>query len=161
MTVRACEAFYDSVGAQADRWTGKVRLCTLFEPDSNLICLALNPEGNQSLARMNQFSRAVFARMKVQPGESLQNHEFIGSYTSLTCDTLPADQAARIFETLGIDPATFVALPRDDGEADHIFILRHTLMNPWHLAGPDGVSYIDRYWEWLDGVAMEELEKLD
>ncbi len=161
MTVRACEAFYDSVGAQADRWTGKVRLCTPFEPDSNLICLALNPEGNQSLARMNQFSRAVFARMKVQPGESLQNHEFIGSYTSLTCDTLPADQAARIFETLGIDPATFVALPRDDGEADHIFILRHTLMNPWHLAGPDGVSYIDRYWEWLDGVAMEELEKLD
>ena len=160
MTVKACEAFYDSVGAQSERWKGRVRICTPFEPDSNLICLALNPEGNTSLARMNAFSRAVFARMKVQPAEPLHTREFIGSYTSLTKDTLPGSQGDRILGALGIDPDTFVALPEAEGQADHIFILRHTLMNPWHLAGPDGVSYIDRYWEWLEKVAMEELERL-
>lgn len=40
---------------------------------------------------------------------------------------------------------------------DHIFLLRHTLMNPWLLAGPEDGSYIDLYWEYLERVIDEEL----
>ena len=156
MTVRACEVFYDSVDRIRERWAGKIRICTPFEPDSNLICLALNPEGNTSVARMNAFGRAVFRHMKVEPGASLHGHEFIGSYTSLVGDRL-GDNAQRILDALRLDPTTLTAVPESADQADHLFILRHTLMNPWHLGGPDGESYIDRYWRWLERTAMAEL----
>ena len=49
-------------------------------------------------------------------------------------------------------------MPEDDErEADHIFILRHTLMNPWLFAGPGGRSYIDAYWSYLESVIDEAL----
>jgi hypothetical protein len=135
-------------------------VCAPFEPDSNLICLALNPVGNSSVAAMNRFGRAVFERMKVHPEQPVQTRTFIGSYTSLTKEVLPGRQAERILDALGLDPATFVRVPEDvDREADHIFILRHTLMNPWLMASPteDDRSYIAHYWDYLEGVVDEVL----
>ncbi len=61
------------------------------------------------------------------------------------------EQEARILADLGIDPTTYVAHPRDDVRAaDHLFVLRHTLMNPWLLSRRDGGSYIDQYLEYLE-----------
>jgi hypothetical protein len=110
---------------------------------------------------MNRFGRAVFQRMKVDPDQPVQLKSFIGSYTSLTKSNLPGAQADRILDGLGLDPASFVRVPEDEErEADHLFILRHTLMNPWLMAEPkgDGRSYIDLYWEYLGGVIREVLE---
>ncbi len=158
VTVRACERFWDTAREAAERLEGRVRLVVPFEPDSNLICLALNPEGNDSVARANRFGRAVFKRMRVEADRPVQMKTFIGSYTSLTHDNLPGEQAHRILGELGLDPATFLAVPDDDAvEADHLFILRHTLMNPWLLAGPGDESYIDRYWRYLEEVVDEVL----
>lgn len=158
LTVRACERFYDSARAAGERWAGRVRLCVPFEPDSNLICLALNPEGNTSVAVMNRFTRAVFSHMKVEGDRPVQVKTFIGSYTSLTKDTLPGRQADRILSALGLDPSTFCLVPRDkERDADHIYLLRHTLMNPWLLSGPGEQDYIARYWEYLEEVAGEVL----
>lgn len=150
LTLRAGERFWDSAQIMAERLADRVTLVVPFEPDSNLVCLALNPVGNQDLARMNAFSRDVFANMKVDPSQPVQAKTFIGSYTSLEKNNLPSGQADRILHELGIDPSTFVTEPTDaNRESDHIFILRHTLMNPWFLDGPDGRSYIDLYWEYL------------
>jgi len=158
LTIRACETFWDSVRDQAEEWEGRLRIRTPFEPDSNLICIALNPEGNTSVAAMNRFTRAVFRRMRIDPDQPVQVKEFIGSYTSMTKRSLPGSQGDRILEDLGLDPGTFVSVPTDPAtEADHLYILRHTLMNPWQLDGPDGVSYIERYWEYLGRVIEEEL----
>jgi len=158
VTIRACETFWDSVREHAADWEGRVRIRTPFEPDSNLICIALNPEGNTSVAEMNRFTRAVFRRMKVDPDQPVQVKEFIGSYTSMTKRNLPGGQADRILAELGLDPATFVHTPEDPAvEADHLYILRHTLMNPWQLGAPEGISYIDRYWDYLGRVIEEEL----
>lgn len=160
MTVKACEVFYDSVQETAERWSDLVHLCVPFEPDSNLICLALNPVGNVSVAEMNRFGRAVFRRMKVDAGQPVQLKTFIGSYTSLTKANLPGRQAHRILRGLHLDEDTFQLVPTNpEREGDHLFILRHTLMNPWLLASPfeDGRSYIDLYWEYLEGVIREEL----
>jgi glutamate/tyrosine decarboxylase-like PLP-dependent enzyme len=162
LTVQSCEAFYDSVQERAEAWKDRVRLCVPFEPDSNLICLALNPAGNRAVARMNRFGRAVFQRMKVDPQRPVQLKTFIGSYTSLTKGSLPGRQADRILDGLGLDPETFMLVPKDpERDADHVFILRHTLMNPWLLAEPygDGRSYVDLYWEYLDAVIEEVLGK--
>ncbi len=158
LTLLTCERFWDSARIMADRLADRVTLVVPFEPDSNLICLALNPAGNRDLAKMNAFSRQVFARMRVDPDQPLQAQTFIGSYTSLQKGNLPGGQADRILGELGVDPGTFVGAPTDtDREADHIYILRHTLMNPWLLAGPQGRSYIDLYWEYLEQVIDELL----
>jgi glutamate/tyrosine decarboxylase-like PLP-dependent enzyme len=160
LTVQSCETFYDSVQEKAEAWKDRVRLCVPFEPDSNLICLALNPTGNRSVAAMNRFGRTVFQRMKVDPEQPVQVKTFIGSYTSLTKGNLPGREADRILDGLGLDPDTFVLVPENpEREADHVFILRHTLMNPWLMAQPygDGRSYIDLYWDYLDRVVREVL----
>ena len=148
-SIRACEVFWDTTKAAAERLSDRVKVVVPFEPDSNLICLALNPVGNRSLAIMNRFGREVFGQMKVDGDRPVQVLDFIGSYTSLTCDTLPADQAVRLLDALGIDRSTFVSIPENPEQADHVFILRHTLMNPWLLDGPRERNYIDLYWDEL------------
>lgn len=110
------------------------------------------------MAGANRFGRDVFSRMKVEADRPVQIKTFIGSYTSLTCENLPGEQAHRVLNALGLDPATFKAVPEDDEtEADHLFILRHTLMNPWLLGGPGDENYIDRYWRYLESVVDEVL----
>jgi glutamate/tyrosine decarboxylase-like PLP-dependent enzyme len=162
VTVRTCEVFWDSARSAARRLGDRVRLVVPFEPDSNLICLALNPVGNPELAAMNRFGRAVFSRMKVDAEQPVQMKTFIGSYTSLTRESLPGEQAHRILEELGLDPDTFVAAVDDpEREADHVFVLRHTLMNPWLLDGPGERSYIERYWDYLEAVVDEVLEETE
>ena len=53
----------------------------------------------------------------------------------------------RILEALGIDPAT---LDPDDGDADRLILLRHTLMNPYLIDHENRISYIDRYFGYLE-----------
>ena len=100
---------------------------------------------------MNRFARRVFRRMKVDATRPVQDARFIGSYTSLHRGDGDDEQCARLLRDLGIDPATFVVLPARPGEeADHIFILRHTLMNPFLMDGPGERNYIDLYWDFLE-----------
>jgi glutamate/tyrosine decarboxylase-like PLP-dependent enzyme len=153
LTIRISEMFLDSVAAARERLADRVRLCVPFEPDTNLICLAVNPVGNTSVAAANDFGRAVFARLKADGAAALAGREFIGSYTSLTHESMPAAEAARILAALNLDPATFVPVATDRRVlADHLFILRHTLMNPWFLAGNEGDFYLDKYWRHLEEV---------
>ena len=160
-TIRSCETFWDASGEVAERLSDRVRLVVPFEPDSNLICIALNPVGNRSLAVLNRFGRRVFQRMKVEPERPVQLFGFIGSYTSLACDVLPRTEANRILRELDIDPATWVVVPEDhETESDHLFLLRHTLMNPFLLEGPKGESYIDLYWRFLETSVDEALDEL-
>ena len=94
--------------------------------------------------------REVLRRRPAGGGEA-GGTRFIGSYTSLRREGGEDGQYGRILRELGIDPATFVAVPaRPEEEADHIFILRYTLMNPFLMDGPGGRSYIDMYWDFLE-----------
>ena len=129
-----------------------------FEPDTNLVCLAINPVGNDSLAAANRFGRRIFSHMRVDPDQPLQVKEFIGSYTSLQHGGLSAEHATRILGALGVDAADFVEIPEDPArESDHLFVLRHTLMNPWFMTGPGDRSYIDLYWEYLERTIAKVL----
>ena len=151
VTVRAAERFHAAALTMADRLADRVHLVVPFEPDTNLVCLGLNPKGNTSLAAMNRFGRKLFSHMRVDPGQPIQIKEFIGSYTSLQHGSLPEHHAVRILADLHVDPSGFADLTGDVGaEADHIFVLRHTLMNPWLMTGPADKTYIDLYWEYLE-----------
>lgn len=52
-------------------------------------------------------------------------------------------QTSRIFAALGLDPASL------DPDEDRLLILRHTLMNPYLIDHENGISYIDRYFDFL------------
>ena len=68
--------------------------------------------------------------------------------------------ANRILDELGIHRATFCTLPADPArDADHIFLLRHTLMNPWLTATSENGNYVDMYWDYLDELIDQALGK--
>jgi glutamate/tyrosine decarboxylase-like PLP-dependent enzyme len=149
-TVRAAETFHARAKRFALELAGCVHALVPFAPDSNLVCLALNPHGNTSVATANAFVRALHDELRCDPQQPLQLKEFFGSVTSLRPEMLGPAQTTRILGALGLDPASFV--PGDDC----LLILRHTLMNPYLIDHENGISYIDRYFDFL-GRRMRSL----
>ncbi len=150
-TVRAAEDFH----ARARRFAAEVgdvaHACVPFAPDSNLVCLALNPAGNRDVARANAFVARLHEVLRCDPRRPLQLKEFFGSVTTLRPDALGAEDTRRIASELGLDPASFSL---DDG-ADRLLILRHTLMNPYLIDHENGISYIERYFDHLAARVRE------
>ncbi len=140
VTVLAAEAFYTRALRFAEEQAGRLRVLVPFAPDSNLVCLALNPHGNRATARANAFMRRLHDVLRVDPHLPLQAKEFFGSTTTLSRELLGGDEATRIFGALGLDMAA---------TDEPLVILRHTLMNPYLLDRENGISYIDRYFDFL------------
>lgn len=143
-TIRAAEAFHARAQRLALDLSGIVQVLVPFAPDSNLVCLAFNPNGNRRVARTNAFVRALHDELRCDPHHPVQTREFFGSMTSLRPALLGADQTARILGALGLDAGSF------DDDEDHLLILRHTLMNPYLIDHENGISYIDLYFEFLE-----------
>lgn len=164
LTMKACEYLFDSLQELADRLKNLVTLVVPYCPDTNLIVYAINPKRNKSLALMNHFSRKIFSHIKINPKQPLQGHHFFGSFTSLRKDKLGEAESERVLGLMGIDPGTFVnnVEKGSDGislEADHIYMIRHTLMNPWllHKERDDGLNYLDRFTQFLERRVIDEL----
>jgi hypothetical protein len=61
---------------------------------------------------------------------------------------------ARVLAALALEPSTLLA---DHDGADRLVVLRHTLMNPYLEDTENGISYIDRYFDYLGGLARNLL----
>jgi glutamate/tyrosine decarboxylase-like PLP-dependent enzyme len=144
-TVCAAEAFHARAQQFALELADCVHALVPFAPDSNLVCLALNPRGNASVAGANAFVRALHDTLRCDPGQPLQLKEFFGSVTSLRADALGAAETCRILTGLALDADSLA----HDGDDDRLLILRHTLMNPFLIDHENGISYIDRYFDFL------------
>ncbi|MEO6263700.1 MAG: pyridoxal-dependent decarboxylase [Luteimonas sp.] len=143
-TIVSAEAFDKRARRFADEMSGTVHALVPFAPDSNLVCLALNPAGNRDVSRANAFVRRLHAELRCDPGQPLQLKEFFGSVTSLQPEAVGKVEMQRILDALSLDPATL------GGEHDdRLLILRHTLMNPYLIDHENGISYIDRYFDFL------------
>jgi glutamate/tyrosine decarboxylase-like PLP-dependent enzyme len=149
-TIRASEYFFDQIDEFRQRLDGVVDVQIPFEPDSNLVCLAINPEGNESLERMNRFGRRLFDTMRVDASQPIQRRPYIASYTSLMAEDISPERARRVLEPLGISTDMLTEDPAPDSpQSDHVYLIRNTLMNPWLLTEDDGRNYIDRYLDYL------------
>ena len=145
-TIRSAEAFHARALRFADELQDVVRAVVPFAPDSNLVCFALNPVGNRRVAAANAFVRRLHDELRSDPSKPLQEKQFFGSVTTLRPEALGETETRRILDALGLDPAT---LGEDGG--DRLMILRHTLMNPYLIDHENGISYIDRYFDYLGG----------
>jgi len=156
-SVRAAEALYDRLCNMAGELSPICQLSIPVEPDTNLICLALRPAGDTSLRAANDLTRRVYRHLSVDSTLPVQTRQFIGSHTAMRRASLAEDSAARLARAIGVDPATFVTDVSDPAmESDHIFLIRHTLMNPWLRLVQDGASYLDRYCDYLRSLIERE-----
>jgi glutamate/tyrosine decarboxylase-like PLP-dependent enzyme len=154
------ERLYELLRSLARDLEPYATLAIPFEADSNLICLGVNPLGNTSLAQMNRFTRTLFHAMSFTAHEPLQTRSFIGSFTSLSSQRLTSSQSQRIFEMFHLDPHSFQAKVAEGDSPDHIFLLRHTLMNPWLSPSYDGaMDYLDGYIDFLKERVLFFLQK--
>lgn len=144
-TIRHAEAFHARAQQFAQQIQGVVQAVVPFAPDSNLVCLALNPAGNRSVATANAFVRRLHDELRSDPSRPVQDKQFFGSVTTLRPDALGDAETRRIFDALGLDMAS---LEEEEG-GDRLTILRHTLMNPYLIDLENGISYIDLYFEHL------------
>ena len=157
-TIRNNEYFFDHIDELRQNLAGIARIVLPFEPDTNLICLAINPEGNRSLGSMNAFGKRVYSHLRVAEGVEIRQREFFGSRTLVHRSALSPAVAEKLVNELGLDPATFAEDPDDSGDqADSIFLLRHTLMNPWLSGRDEGLNYLDRYCRYLADLVRAEL----
>jgi glutamate/tyrosine decarboxylase-like PLP-dependent enzyme len=143
-TIVSAEAFDKRARRFADEMAATLHAIVPFAPDSNLVCVALNPVGNRDVSSANAFLRRLHDELRCDPSQPLQLKEFFGSVTTLQPEALGDAEMERILRALGLDPATL------GGEQDdRLLILRHTLMNPYLIDHENGISYIDRYFEFL------------
>lgn len=146
-SIRSTEAFLAEAHAFVDRSAGRVRALVPFDPDSNLVCLAINPRGNDDPRVMNRFMRRLHKRLSADAEKPLQLGEYFGSITTLKPDALGPLETQRILAALGF-PAD--ALIEGDEECDRIVVLRHTLMHPFLLDQGHGSSYLSGYFDFLE-----------
>jgi glutamate/tyrosine decarboxylase-like PLP-dependent enzyme len=153
----AAEYFFDRVQRLAAEIADVAHLALPCEPDSNLICLAINPVGNASLSRMNAFMQRLYGHLRVDRAQPVQMRQFFGSSTQVSADALGEAAARRLLAALHLDPAVLREGPGgDERAASHVVVLRHTLMNPWLLDEANGVNYIDLYCDYLAGLVRAE-----
>ena len=156
-TIRATEYLFEQLQATSVRMAGLCTIVMPVEPDTNLVCIAVNPSGNRSLARMNRFARALFRHFALDAARP-QACEFIGSHTSVLRKNLSAAAARRMARKLRFDPDSFVLIASDPAlEADHLFLLRHTLMNPWLSNDGESGNFVGRYCEFLERAIARTL----
>ncbi|MDQ7050574.1 MAG: pyridoxal-dependent decarboxylase [Enterobacterales bacterium] len=151
-TIRSSEYFFDCLKILKKELAGKVCLTVPFEPDSNLVTIAVNPYGNQSLALMNQFSEAIYKELIHDPLAPVQSKEFLGSKTHLSINNLSKDEQTNLFKKLHLYDKE-----RCTKVGDKILILRHTLMNPWLSAENNGENYLDKYCLFLKALLLKTL----
>ena len=141
-SILAAEAFHARALRFAEDIADLAHACVPFAPDTNLVCLALNPRGNHDLPAASAFVRKLHEGLRCDPKQPLQIREFFGSVTTLRIAALDRAEAARVLGALRL------AQP-GDGEDDALVILRHTLMNPYLIDRENGISYIDLYFDHL------------
>lgn len=157
-TIVATEYFFDRLEHLRDCVKEIAHIVVPFEPDTNLVCIACNPSDNRALAHANAFGRRLYAHLCVDPKRPVQVRDFFSSRTAVRRDMIGPDALTRVLSELDIDPDTFVELVQDPTrQSSSLFLLRHTLMNPWLMERLDGENYIDKYCEYLEQIIRLEV----
>jgi glutamate/tyrosine decarboxylase-like PLP-dependent enzyme len=137
----------------------------LHEPDTNLVCFLCLPmwedekgtlhlDTNFSLSEINSLNQAIYDRLTIKSSPRRRkmpySQEFFLSRTTLTGEQYNADSVRTILEKFD--------LSSEDYEREGIFVLRSTLMNPWHYqAEKQGKNYLLDFLISLHRIARELL----
>ncbi|MCP3675569.1 MAG: pyridoxal-dependent decarboxylase, partial [Gammaproteobacteria bacterium] len=159
-SILSTEYFVERTQQIIENLKRQVNIIVPMEPDTNLVCLAINPINNHCLTRMNRFSKRVYDRMQNIPEALMLNKLLFCSDTSLLHSNLGNEDAQYLLEMLDIRNNSFVVNIEDPKkQTNSIHVLRHTLLNPWLLTKTDGFNAIDRYCGYLEKIILEVVNK--
>jgi tyrosine decarboxylase len=150
-TIRSSERFYERLLQLGAELHDEAHITIPVVPDTNLVCVVINPWGNDDLSVCNAFGRRVFEHLRVDKDRPVQMKEFFGSYTSIDPAALGAEETATLLRKLDLPLGCLTAT----GET--LFVIRHTLMSPFLEDPLNGVDYLERYCAYLVGVIRQEL----
>ncbi len=150
-SVQHAESFRAAINQFTGRHATSLRVHVPFEPDSNLVCFAINRAGNRDIAEMNRSMYSLYQHLRSDPSKPVQAREFFASMTRIGIKNLGKTALAEMLEQLDIDPAS---VDQDDPDRSGIVVLRHTLMNPYLNDSENNISYIDRYFQHLDELTQ-------
>src|SRR3546814_11124941 len=91
-TVLAAEAFHAGSEQLSAALNGVARVAVPFAPDSNLVCLAVNPGGNADLATANAFVRRPHDELRADPTQPQHLQQVFGSKTQLRPEAVTSDE---------------------------------------------------------------------
>lgn len=154
--------------------TGKTGTCQqkfgfelLQEPDTNLVCFLCVPmwedkngnlhrDDNFTLVEINRLNQKIYQRATIKGSKKQRkmpySQEFFVSRTTLTHEQYKPTSIPGILKKFGISI--------EDYERHGIFVLRSTLMNPWHhLAAQQGKNYLLDFLVNLHRIARDILNE--
>ncbi|MCW8878539.1 MAG: pyridoxal-dependent decarboxylase [Kangiellaceae bacterium] len=139
-----CEKFYHQIQKLSEDRSVLAKISIPFVPDTNVLCLAINPQNNRSLSGNQEFMKKLFSLVGSERDKSVQTRPFITSISRLKLGYFSQEEAAKLFADIGLDYEDDLQLSES-----HLMILRHSLNNPWLYLKGDSEEVIQQYCEFL------------
>ncbi len=131
--------------------------------DLNIICFAFNfkdadGNSNKSLAKANEFNKAIYDRCGVKLHDNIHDYRFVTSTTSFPLsgygEVFFNDYACRL---LDMDPSTSSSPSWD---ADSIAVMRSVIMDPWLTESRDGKPFLIEVVAELGAIVCDVLREM-
>ncbi|MFQ5570866.1 MAG: pyridoxal phosphate-dependent decarboxylase family protein [Rhodothermales bacterium] len=124
-----------------DRWTSlhgehPVQAEVLCAPETNIVCFAFRPrKGAAALPKLNQLNKALYHRFSLPERRRIHVYDqhFFLSRTVLSAAQYSSGTVSPFLQRMGVTIT--------DYEANGVFLLRSTLMNPWYEAAKSHGRY--------------------
>ncbi|WP_196137974.1 pyridoxal-dependent decarboxylase [Aliikangiella sp. G2MR2-5] len=149
-SIIAAQYFAYKVQELEHRLKDLVSVTLPFEPDSFLVCIALNPKANNQLKATNEFVDSIFKRLAHDTQQSVQIKDYLCSISEMDMRKLSEAEANRQMESLGIKEPDIIG-----SQQSSLKVLKHSLMNPWLLTGDTPTEHIDEYFQFLEKIIKE------
>ena len=105
---------------------------------------------------MNRFNEQFYQHIKTDLDLAIQRNEFFGSSTRLYTGKLTEAAYSQLCDRLQLEPGQLLhpSQPVEQATADSLFLIRHTLMNPWLTDSSNGNTYLDMYCEFIERTLL-------
>ena len=152
---------FDTIEAEigrSDKPAHRFTFELLSEPDTNLVCFICLPENRGSLKEINDLNRRIYLRLTIKKDPRKRRgpyaQEYFVSRTILSAGQYSLESVRPTLSRFNFS--------EDDYRRHGIFVLRSTVMNPWHfLAEKQGKNYLFGFLMNLHRNAREILSETD
>jgi hypothetical protein len=123
-------------------------------PDTNIVCFIVQENPPQELARTNALNRWIYQRFTLDPSCAEPTlRSFFLSRTVLEPSSYSSNGIRALLDRAGFDPAAY--------RLHGLFVLRATLMSPYHVMAAETGHHQSLLAEFLDRLHEEALAGLD
>ncbi len=159
-SIHACNYLQKYLNRIIAKQKDRVKMVIPIQPDTNILCLAINPINNFSLTRMNRFSNRVIDGLEKQLSLIDYNPPFQCATSSLLHSNIGSEDAKQLYKKLGIKNRSFVVNIEDPKvQTNSVHILKFNLLNPWLFSDISSKCTIEQYCDYLEQVIIDVVSR--